>query len=134
MQFDPAIYSVNEGDQVVFMLELSSPADRAVTVDFTTVDGSAMSTSLYPCRHTCIYYSECYSCIADNDYVPVNQTITFSAVTIRRLVSVNTLDDGLSELTENFGAKLSNPEGNGLLFNLGSQDTATADISDFKRK
>ena len=41
MQFNPATYSENEGDQVVFMLELSSAADRAVTVDFTTVDGSA---------------------------------------------------------------------------------------------
>ena len=41
VQFNPATYSENEGDQVVFMLELSVAVDRDVTVDFTTVDGSA---------------------------------------------------------------------------------------------
>ena len=41
VQFNPDVYSVDEGGQVVFMVELSSPADREVTVDFTTVDGSA---------------------------------------------------------------------------------------------
>ena len=45
VQFNPDVYSVNEGEQVVFMVELSSPADREVTVQFATVDGSAMGTS-----------------------------------------------------------------------------------------
>ena len=46
MRFDPATYSTNEGEQVGFTIVLSSSADRDVTVDFTTVDGSAKGMSL----------------------------------------------------------------------------------------
>ena len=41
VQFAPATYSVNEGEQVMFMVVLSGPADREVTVEFATSDGSA---------------------------------------------------------------------------------------------
>ena len=64
----------------------------------------------------------------------MTQTITFPAGTTRRSVIVNTLNDGISELTENFGAQLSNPNGAGLAFNVGSQATASADIVDNDRK
>ena len=64
----------------------------------------------------------------------MTQTITFPAGTTSRSVPVDTLDDDISELTENFGAELSNPNGAGLPFNLGSQDTANADITDNDRK
>ena len=47
---------------------------------------------------------------------------------------MDTLDDSLAEITETFGAELSSPNGNGLSFTLGSQDTATADIMDNDRK
>ena len=46
VQFDPATYSSNEGEQVEFIIVLSSPAVRNVTVDFTTVDGSATGMCL----------------------------------------------------------------------------------------
>ena len=45
-------------------------------------------------------------------------------------VLVNTLDDSIFEQLETFGATLSFPNGNGLSFALGSQDTATVDIMD----
>ena len=64
----------------------------------------------------------------------MTRTITFPAGTTTQPVRVNTLDDDISELTENFGAQLSNPNGAGLAFSLGSQATATADIRDNDRK
>ena len=47
MEFDPPTYSVDEGVQVEFMIRLSTPADRDVTVDFTTVDDSATGIASY---------------------------------------------------------------------------------------
>ena len=43
---------------------------------------------------------------------------------------MSTLDDSEAELTESFRGILSSPNGNGLPFDLGSQDTATAMITD----
>ena len=37
----PATYEVTEGEVVTFNVVLSSPSDSVVTVDFTTLDGSA---------------------------------------------------------------------------------------------
>ena len=45
-------------------------------------------------------------------------------------VLVNTLDDSIFEQLETFRATLSSPDGNGLVFALASQDTATVDIID----
>ena len=70
------------------------------------------------------------SVAGDGDYTPVTRTITFPAGTTTQSVPVKTLDDDISELTENFGAELSSPNGAGLPFSLGSQDTASADIRD----
>ena len=41
VQFNPDEYTITEGGQVAFMVELSDTVDRAVTVQFTTVDDSA---------------------------------------------------------------------------------------------
>ena len=75
-----------------------------------------------------------FSLAGDGDYAPVTQTITFPAGTTTQPVPVVTLDDDISELTENFGVRLSNPNGAGLPFSLGSQDTASADIRDNDRE
>ena len=64
----------------------------------------------------------------------MTRTITFPAGTTTQPVPVDTLNDGISESTENFGAELSNPNGAGLTLSLGDQDTATADIMDNDRK
>ena len=37
----PETYNVNEGEDAVVMITLSSEADREVTVEFNTQDGSA---------------------------------------------------------------------------------------------
>ena len=42
MEFDPTTYSVTEGGQAALEIVLSGPADRDVTVEFTTVDDSAV--------------------------------------------------------------------------------------------
>ena len=41
VQFVPDTYQVTEGEMVQFTIQLSDPADRPVTVRFTTMDGSA---------------------------------------------------------------------------------------------
>ena len=66
-----------------------------------------------------------------NDYTAISsQLVTFPAGTTMQTVLVNTLDDSTFEQLETFGAALSSPNGNGLAFALGSQDTATVDIMD----
>ena len=60
----------------------------------------------------------------------MTQTVTFPAGQTSATVFVNTLDDSLAEGLENFEASLSSPNGNGLPFNIGDQDTATVDIVD----
>ena len=66
----------------------------------------------------------------NGDYTPVTRTVTFPAGQTSQTVTVSTLDDSFPEGTETFGASLSSPNGNGLTFSLGSQDTATVDIVD----
>jgi len=41
VQFDPATYTVDEGNQASLKVVLNIAADRDVTVDFSTVDASA---------------------------------------------------------------------------------------------
>ena len=60
----------------------------------------------------------------------MTQTVTFPAGQTSQTVPVSTLDDSLSEGLERFGASLSSPNGNGLPFSVGSQNTATVDIVD----
>ena len=46
VQFDPISYSVTEGGQAELEVVLSGPADRDVTVEFTTVDDTAVCMSI----------------------------------------------------------------------------------------
>ena len=41
VEFNPAAYSVDEGEMVELTAQLNRAADREVTVVFTTVDGNA---------------------------------------------------------------------------------------------
>ena len=41
VQFDPVTYSVTQGEQAFIIAVLNFAADRDVTVDFATSDGSA---------------------------------------------------------------------------------------------
>ena len=50
VQFVPDTYQVTEGEMVQFIIQLSDPADRPVTVRFTTMDGSAGRLVLQVCN------------------------------------------------------------------------------------
>ena len=60
----------------------------------------------------------------------MTRTVTFPAGQTSQTVTVSTLDDSLSEGPENFGASLSSPNGNGLPFSIGDQDTTSVGIVD----
>ena len=83
--------TVNEGDSgtinAVFTATLSSTTDQAVTVDFTTANGSAT---------------------AGADYASTSGTTTFLAGENTRQVSVPVNGDALDELDESFSVNLSN--------------------------
>ena len=66
----------------------------------------------------------------NGDYSSVTQTVTFPAGQTSQAVIVNTLEDLLAEGPETFSGALSAPNGNGIPFFLGAQDTATVDIVD----
>lgn len=70
----------------------------------------------------------------DDDYQPETQTITFPAGETSMTVTVDTVDDSISELTETFKGVLSDPNGNGVPISLGGQNTAMVDINDNDRK
>ena len=44
VNFDPTTYSVMEGSSVVITAMLNNPADRDVSVDFTTVPGTGVES------------------------------------------------------------------------------------------
>ena len=64
---------------------------------------------------------------APGDYLTVVRTITFPAGTTEAFIAVNTTEDSISELPEQFTALLSNPS-EGLV--VGPIDTAAVDIMD----
>ncbi|MGF1520815.1 MAG: Calx-beta domain-containing protein [Leptolyngbyaceae cyanobacterium] len=81
----------NEADgTTTFTVTLSQPAAGDVTVDFSTVDGTA---------------------IAGEDYVAISGTLTFPAGTTTQTVTVDLIDDTLAEANETFFVDLSNPVG-----------------------
>ena len=60
----------------------------------------------------------------------MTQTVTFPAGQTSQTIPVSTLDDSLPEELETFEVSLSSPVGNGLIFGLGVEDTATVSILD----
>ena len=109
--FDPITYTVNEGLSVTIFVRLMSTIAREVTVSFSTMDGTAVST-------------------ANGDYTRREQTITFEPAGISNIafVSVQTATDSVPELAETFTALLSNAEPAGRV--TITQDTATVQITD----
>ena len=78
------------GATVTFAVNLSPAADRAVTVDYATADGSAK---------------------AGDDYRAVSGTLTFAVGETSKTVDVTVIDDILDEGRETFLLKLSNARG-----------------------
>ena len=106
--FNPTTYSVNEGEMATIIVQLFSTIERTVTVNFQTVDGSAVSNS---------------------DYTAVQKTITFQpgSSTIDFTI-VPTAMDSLPELTEQFLAELFQAEPAGRV--TITEDIATVQITD----
>ncbi|MYD84926.1 MAG: hypothetical protein F4Y14_01285, partial [Acidobacteria bacterium] len=84
---------VTEGESARFPVTLSAPSEQAVTVAFTTADGTAA---------------------AGSDYVAADGTLTFEPGTTRRTIEVVTRQDELVESDEGFSVTLSEPTGAGL--------------------
>ena len=78
------------GANVNFTVSLSRAASAAVTVDYSTSDGSARAAS---------------------DYTATSGTLTFAAGTTEKTVSVPVLDDTIDEGSETFTLTLSNASG-----------------------
>ena len=85
-------------------MRLSAASGVAVTVSYRTVDGTAVEGA---------------------DYTGVTGTLRFEAGETAKTIEVATVDDGTQESTENFGVKLSNPNGATL-----SDDEGTGTITD----
>ena len=82
--------SVTEGGTAEFTVTLSIPAPAAVTVEYGTVDGSA---------------------VAGLDYTTTTATLTFSTGDETKTISVPTRNDQVAEQTEHFMVELRNPTG-----------------------
>ena len=102
--------TVNEGDRVVFGIQLDTVSSQTVEVDYTTRDESTFS---------------------DEDYMVVSGRLTFSPGVTRLTIGVGVLDDEWNECTESFILELGNPDGVecGNVI-LGGSDQAPVDILD----
>ena len=99
--------SAEEGEDVVFTVSLSHPAADAVTVQYSTTDGTAT---------------------AGTDYTGVtNQVLTITSGATSAMLTIATTEDTVDEPDETFTVTLSGPSTNA---ELGSAKTATGTIED----
>ena len=118
--------SITGGDEVrenvesgiTFTVSLSRAASKPVTVDVTTVDGTATSD------HTVTATS------LGRDFEAKSQTLTFEAGQTRKTFTVTLVDDTFDEPREEFTAQLGNASDNARLL----VPTATGMISDDEEK
>ncbi|QZZ19178.1 hypothetical protein J5X98_17440 [Leptothermofonsia sichuanensis E412] len=89
-----------------FTVSLSKASSETITVNYTTVDGTAT--------------------IADNDYALANGTLTFAPGELSKTINVTVFGDSKLEGTETFSVNLSNVSGNALLI----KDFGTGIIAD----
>ena len=127
VEFDPAIYSVNEGEQVSVSVILNFIADRDVTVNLATSDGSATGTTLFILTSLLQSNSSPDFITAGSDYTAVSTVVTILAGETEATIVVATIDDNIAEQLESFSALLSGPS-EGL--SLGTQTDATISIVD----
>ncbi len=108
LQFSLATYSVSEtGRLATITVTRSGGAASGVSVDFTTLDGSARADS--------------------SDYFPTNGTLFFASNILSQSFTVPVLDDNLPEGNETLLLRLSNPMGGAT---LGTLSNATLTIVD----
>lgn len=106
--FNPTTYSTAEGGAATIIVQLFGMIATTVTVNFRTVDGTAVSSF-------------------DGDYTAEQRTVTFEPTgNTVAFIAVQTQADNRAELTETFTAELFQPSA-GLTI---TEDTATVDITD----
>ena len=89
---------VAEGDEAVFTVTLTPPGEQVVTVNYTTVDGTA---------------------IADEDYTATSGTLRFAPGDTSKTIRVPVLEDATAEPVETFTVVLSNPAGTNVVHDTG---------------
>ncbi|NOZ78085.1 MAG: DUF1565 domain-containing protein [Acidobacteria bacterium] len=108
VQFAEASYSVGEGDgSVTLTATRTGGSDGAVTVSYTTMDGTA---------------------VAPGDYTPTSGSLSWAdGDTGSRQIVVPIVDDAVAEGNESFTVELSNPPGSSF---VGDPATAVVTIRD----
>ncbi|HIE97478.1 MAG TPA: hypothetical protein EYG03_20295 [Planctomycetes bacterium] len=118
--------AITEGNAAVFEVTLSKPASSALTVTYSTFDGTGPTGAR-----------------AGADFVgQTNQTLTFAAGETEKTISVSTIDDALGETSETFhvtlseaiGAAISNSLADGTIIDNDTIPTFPGDVdgdSDF---
>ena len=84
----PLDYTVMEGDVITVAVSLNDVSDQVVTVDYATVDGTA---------------------VANLDYLPTSGTLTFAPGTHAQTITVTTLNNNIADGARTFQLQLSNP-------------------------
>ena len=82
--------AVREGETAEFVVRLSAASGAAVTVSYSTEDGSA---------------------VADSDYTSTSGMLRFEAGETSKTIAVPTIEDATAEETEGFTVQLSDPAG-----------------------
>jgi hypothetical protein len=82
---------VERAGKVAVAITMSQPANRVVTVDATTIDGTLMNRA-----------------VAGSDYVATSQTLTFTPGEVRKDLQISVIDDLVIERSrdENFEVRL----------------------------
>ena len=97
-----AAASGTEGSPVVFTVTLARMVGQPVRVTYATASGTATSGT---------------------DFTAASGTLTFAANQLSKMVSVQTIDDTLDELDEDFTLTLSNPTANVMLLDATAKGT-----------
>ena len=86
--------------QMIFDVRLSRPADNTVTVDWQTLDSTAMGHA------TPVHL--CFGCVSVWDYLLADGTVSFAPGETLQTIQVTTYRDGFDELPETFFVELDN--------------------------
>ena len=98
--FGPNAVEEDSASDITFTVTLSRAAPKPVTVDVTTVDGTATSDAVVTATSL------------GRDFAASSRTLTFAAGQIQKTFSVDLVDDTFDEPREEFTVRLSNPSDN----------------------
>ena len=134
VEFQPNSYTVNEDDGIVsFVLVKRTPTTQDVTVQISTVGGSATSGIMLTTENFFYNNTPLYNCTG-SDYSPlINEEVTFGPSENIKFVMVPITQDNVFEGEESFTAILSLVPGSSSV-EIGQQGTATTTIVDGRHR